>query len=308
MNIYQTVIDSVAASAGNISESAGFINITGSANLSIPKAGVVAARRVLAGERAQSWTVAIPSSPSNSTTYTVSVSGKSPVTGILKSFTANYTTAVSGITQAILSNGLAAALASYEAPYTVSGAGTATLTITAKSGTPVISVASNLLTVENATVALTSVANISTAGVITVGSGAPFASTDLGKMVTMNDGTTFYTGIVKTYTSTSELTATPAPSAAMTGGNDKLFIVENTGSVLESVYAYAALPGVTLASSTKYVIYEIDAIGSSEAGNGARPDVIEGKYIIYVNAGDSDTWSSGGFDETLATKCGLSNF
>jgi hypothetical protein len=320
MNIYQIVINSVAASGADIVESGGFINVTesgttGAPSLSIPKGRIMGAKRVLAGERAQVFTITAPATVSNSVTYTVTVSGKSPVTGILKSFYSTYTTAVSGNTQAGLAASLAAGfVASPDFPFTVAYTPAATsFTITAKSGTPVISVAvspnvgSNLLTVANTTTALTAVANISAAGVVTVGSGTPFvsAAADLGKMVTINDGSTFYTGIVKTFTSTSEVVSTPNPSAAMTGGNDSLFVIDNTGTTLENVYAYASLPGVTLTSATRYVIYEIDAIAPSYAGNGARPDAIDSKYIIYVNAGVANTWANDGFDATLATKTGF---
>jgi len=309
MNIYQIVINTVAASAADITESGGFINITETAttdgpSISIPKGRIMGAKRVLAGEKRQIWTVTIPSTPSNSTTYTVSVSGKSTVTGVSKTFTASYTTATSGTTQGQLSAGLAAGLTSSEAPYLVTD-GTSTLTITAKSGTPVISAASNLLTVANSTVALSSTANITTSGVIST-SETPFVSGDLGKVVTINDGTTFLTGIIKTYTGTNSVTAVPFPKAAMTGNNDKLFILDNTGATLENNYAYAGLPGVTLASATKYVIYEIDAVAPSYAGNGARPDAIDSKYILYVNSGDSNLWTSTtGFEDVLSSKLGF---
>ena len=324
MNIYQTVIDSVAASAGDITESAGSIIINGSTKLFIPKNGVVAARRIVAGEKVQVWTVTIPSSPSNSTTYTISVAGKSPVTGIMKTFTATYTTSTSA-TQLALSNGLAASLVSSEAPYTVSGAGTGTLTITAKSGTPVISVASNLLTVANATAGLATpgtAAAITTAGVVSgtgtnydpelpVGAAFYASNTSTSALVSL-------TGFVSGVTSDTVAQVVPNPSGTLTIPTplfaSGIYLIDNTGATIENTYAYAALPGVTLTAGTRYVVYEIDAIAGSDAGNGARPDTIESKYVIYVKSTDANVWPSsngtgtGGFDLTLATKCGLSNF
>lgn len=303
MNIFQTVIDSVAASGADITDAGGFITITGLSK-PIPKGSIVSARRVLAGEKRQIFTIAVTGTPGNNVTYQISVSGKSPVTGIMKTWTASYTTGAGTITAAALGAGLVASLAYTDAPFTVSG--TSTITITAKSGTPNISVVSSnstVLPVVNATVALTALANISTAGAITVGSGTPFVAGDLGRMVTINDGTTYYTGIIKTYTGTAAVTATPNPSAAMTGGNDSLFIVDNTGATLENTYAYASLPGVNLTAGNYYVIYEIDALDRLTVGNGARPDGILNKYVIYVNSGLENTWSASGFDEDLATAC-----
>lgn len=317
MNIYQTVLDTVTLST-DITESAGFINIKGTSPIAIPKGRIMGAKRVLAGERAQAFTVTAPGTVSNSVTYTVTVSGKSAVTGVMKSFYSTYTTAASGNTDAGLAASLAAGFATTaDVPFTVSySAGATSFIITAKSGTPVISVAvspnvgSNLLSVSNTTTAITSTANITTAGVISA-SAAPFTSeaADLGKMVTVNNGTTYYTGIIKTFTNTNSVTATPNPSAAITGNTSKLYAVDNTGATLENTYAYSNLPGVTLAPTTRYVIYEIDAIAPSYAGNGARPDSIDGKYIIYVNAADTNVWTSTtGFDAFLATLCGLYSF
>lgn len=328
MNIYQTVIESVAADAADIVESGGFLNIKGTSSLFIPKAGVVAARRVLAGEKRQVWTVTAPGTPSNSTTYSVTVSGKSPVTGIMKSFYSVYTTPVSGVTDASLAQALANGFAvSADFPFEVSYTSGASFTLTAKSGTPVISAAvspstgSAALTVANTTTALTSTGTATagstntalTSGTSVFGS----ANASRGIMVTIADPSvtvggiatgTFYTGIITANADGTNATALPIISASTAGANDKLFTVDNTGSVIENVYAYAGLAGVNLTAGTRYVIYEIDAIGNSEAGNGARPDVIDSKYVIYVNATDADTWTSTGFDAVLAAKCGLSNF
>jgi hypothetical protein len=329
MNIYQIVINTVAGLA-DITESAGFINIkesstTNAPSLSIPKAGVVAARRLVAGEKRQVWTVTLPT-PANSTTYTISVSGKSTVTGVSKTFTASYTTAVSGTTQAQLAAGLATGLTTNESPFTITN-NTSTLVIEAKSGTPSISVAANFLNgtspaAVNTTAGLSGITG--GANVVISSSGALSGGTNL--QAELPQGAAFYasnqsgsvslTGYIAQLQSATAATVVPSPSGALTpynfatstAGSTGMFIIDNTGTSIENTYAYAALPGVNLTGATRYVVYEIDAIASSDAGNGARPDVIESKYIVYANAGDPDTWSGTGFDATLATKCGLSNF
>ena len=335
MNIYQIVINSVAASGADIVESGGFINVTESAttgapSLSIPKGRIMGAKRVLAGEKVQVYTVTAPATVSNSVTYSVVVSGKSPVTGILKSFYSTYTTAVSGNTQAGLAAALAAGfVASPDCPFTVSYTPAATsFTITAKTGTPVVGVAvspnigSNLLTVANTTAGLTlttapTTVALTAAGAIT-GTGTNFDS-ELSAFIgypfyTSNNGSTVsLAAFITEVTSDTAGKILPAPSAALTpynattatSGSTGMFMIDNTGATLESVYAYAGLPGVTLTAGNRYVIYEIDAISPSYAGNGARPDAIDSKYIIYVNSADNDTWGASGFDSTLASKVGF---
>jgi len=312
MNIFQTVINAPAASGADITDAGGFITITGLSK-PIPKGSIVSARRVVVGEKPQVWTVTIPGTPGNNVTYNVSVSGKSPVTGILKSFVANYTTGIS-TSQATLSNGLAAALVSSEAPYTVSGAGTATLTITAKSGTPNITVGSSLLTVANATVAFSatgSAVSIATDGVVT-GTGTAL-STDLtvgAAFYTANAaGTVALTGYVAAATTATAAKVVPSPNAVLATTPGALFLMDNTGLAIENTYAYASLPGVPLDITTspalRYVVYEIDALDRLNSGNGARPDSILQKYVIYVKSTDTNVWTaSTGFDAKLATVCG----
>jgi hypothetical protein len=204
-------------------------------------------------------------------------------------------------------------------------------TLTAKSGTPVISVAATPSTGSNPIV----VAN-TTAGLATPGTAAEIAATGVvtGVGTDFNPqlvvGAAFYasnnstsalvslTGFVSGVTSDTEAQFVPGPSALMTIPTplfaSGIYLIDNTGATIENTYTYAGLPGVTLTAGNRYVVYEIDAIGSSEAGNGARPDVIESKYIIYVKSTDTNVWPSsngtgtGGFDLTLAAKCGLSNF
>lgn len=324
MNIYQNVIDSVAATGGDITESGGFINIAGSSPLSIPKGRIMGAKRVLAGERAQVFTITAPATVSNSVTYTVTVSGKSPVTGILKSFYSTYTTAVSGNTQAGLAASLAAGfVASPDFPFTVAYTPAATsFTITAKSGTPVISIAvspnvgSNLLTVANTTTALstaiTATKNATNTGLAGTGAFPGGVNVFNGTLVTLVDpsstapGGLSYLGVITSNADADNATALPIISASTTSPADTLYTVDNTGATLENVYAYASLPGVTLSPTNKYVIYEIDAVAPSYAGNGARPDAIDSKYIIYVNGGDPDVWTATtGFDAALATRLGF---
>lgn len=318
MNIFQTVIDSVAANGADITDAGGVITITGLSR-PIPKAGIVSARRVVVGEKPQVWTAAIPSSPSTSTTYQISVTGKSVVTGIIKTWTANYTTAASGTTQAILSAGLAASLAYTDAPFTISGSGTATLTLTAKSGTPNILVTSNLLTVANATVGLATAGTgvaISTAGALT-GTGTAFdtqLTLGAGFYTANAAGTVSLTGYVGAVASATAATVYPSPSAALSvsgGSAANIFLIDNTGATIENTYAYANLPNVTLNLTNRYVVYEIDALDRLTVGNGARPDGILMKYVIYVNGGDADTFTVSGsysFDSRLALACGLSSF
>lgn len=311
MNIFQTVIDSVAASGADITDASGFITITGLSK-PIPKGSIVSARRVVVGEKPQVWTAAIPTTPSNSTTYQIFVTGKSVVTGIIKTWIGNYTTAASGTTQAVLSAGLAASLAYTDAPFTISGSGTATLTLTAKSGTPNIFVTSNLLTVANATAGLATAGTgvaISTAGALT-GTGTAFdtqLTLGAGFYTANAAGTVSLTGYVGAVASATAATVYPSPSAALAvsgGSAANIFLIDNTGATIENTYAYASLPGVNLTLANRYVVYEIDALDRLNSGNGARPDAILQKYVIYVNSANANTFGSGNFDPKLATALG----
>ena len=313
MNIFQTVIDSVAASGADITDAGGFITITGLSK-PIPKGSIVSARRVVVGEKPQKYTIAV-GTPGNNVTYQISVTGKSPVTGIIKTWTANYTTGAVAPSAATLGAAFVASMNYTDAPFTVSG--TSTITIEAKSGTPNISVVSSnssVLPVVNATVAFSatgSAVSIATDGVVT-GTGTAL-STDLtvgAAFYTANAaGTVALTGYVAAATTATAAKVVPSPNAVLATTPGALFLMDNTGLAIENTYAYASLPGVPLDITTspalRYVVYEIDALDRLNSGNGARPDSILQKYVIYVKSTDTNVWTaSTGFDAKLATVCG----
>lgn len=313
MNIFQTVINAPAASGADITDAGGFITITGLSK-PIPKGSIVSARRVVVGEKPQVYTIAV-GTPVNNVTYQISVTGKSPVTGIIKTWTANYTTGVVAPSAATLGAAFVASMNYTDAPFTVSG--TSTITITAKSGTPnitVVSSNSSVLPVVNATVAFSATGtavSIATDGVVT-GTGTAF-NTDLtvgAAFYTANAaGTVALTGYVAAATTGTAARVVPSPNAVLATTPGALFLVENTGLAIENTYAYASLPGVSLDVTTspafRYVVYEIDALDRLTVGNGARPDGILQKYVIYVKSTETNVWTaSTGFDAKLATACG----
>lgn len=311
MNIFQTVIDSVAGSGADITDAGGFITITGLSK-PIPKNSVVSARRVVVGEKPQVYTIAV-GTPGAAVTYQISVTGKSPVTGIMKTWTANYTTGVSAPSAATLGAAFVASMNYTDAPFTASG--TSTITITAKSGTPNISVVSSnatVLPVVNATAGLATAGSavaIDTAGALT-GSSTNFDPELVvgSSFYTANAaGTVALTGYVSARSSDTAATVVPSPNAALTvsgGVASNIFLMDNTGATLENTYAYASLPGVPLTLANRYVVYEIDALDRLNSGNGARPDAIMQKYVIYVNTASGSPFGSGNFDPKLATACG----
>jgi len=318
MNIFQTVIDSVAANGADITDAGGFITITGLSK-PIPKNSIVSARRVVVGEKPQVWTIAV-TSPGAAVTYQISVTGKSPVTGIMKTWTANYTTGVSAPSAATLGAAFVASMNYTDAPFTVSG--TSTITITAKSGTPNISVVSNNSSVLPVTLATPNLLNgtnttpgsacsISTAGALT-GTGTAYDTqlTVGSSFYTANTaGTVALTGYIAAVATATAATVVPSPNATLApaGFAAGIFVMDNTGATLENTYAYASLPGVPLTLANKYVVYEIDALDRLNSGNGARPDAIMQKYVVYANGGDADTFTVSGtysFDSKLATVLG----
>jgi hypothetical protein len=327
MNIFQTVIDAPAASAADITDAGGFITITGLSK-PIPKGSIVSARRVVVGEKPQVYTIAV-ATPGSNVTYQISVTGKSPVTGIMKTWTANYSTGASAPSAATLGAAFVASMNYTDAPFTASG--TSTITITAKSGTPNISVVSSnatVLPVVNATPNLLNGTN-NTAGTgfnIAAATAAGGVATGIGTALTAqfpvgsafyaanNAGTVALTGYVSGNTSDTVGQVVPGPNVQLLSATPTfancLFLMDNTGLALENTYAYASLPGVTLTPAFKYVVYEIDALDRLNSGNGARPDAIMQKYVIYVKSTDANVWRSsngtgtGGFDATLATVLG----
>jgi hypothetical protein len=312
MNIYQSVIDSVAANGADITDAGGFITITGLSK-PIPKSGIVSARRIVVGEKVQSYTIAV-GTPGSNTTYQISVTGKSIVTGIIKTWIANYTTGSSAPSAAVLGAAFVASMGYSDAPFTVSG--TSTITITAKSGTPNILVNSNnatVLPVVNATAGLATagtVCSISTAGALT-GTGTAYdTQLPVGAAFYTNNaaGTVALTGYVAAVASATAATVVPNPNATLapSGLAAGIFVVDNTGLTIENTYAYAGLSGVNLNLTNRYVVYEIDALDRLIVGNGARPDGIVSKYVIYANGGDADTFTVSGtysFDSKLALVC-----
>jgi hypothetical protein len=312
MNIFQTVINAPAASGADITDAGGFITITGLSK-PIPKNSIVSARRVVVGEKPQKYTIAV-ATPGSNVTYQISVTGKSPVTGIIKTWTANYTTGAAAPSAATLGAAFVASMNYTDAPFTVSG--TSTITIEAKSGTPNISVVSSnssVLPVTFATAGLATpgtVCGISTAGALT-GTGTNFDPELVvgSSFYTANlAGTVALTGYVTAVASDTAATVVPSPNATLTLSTplfaSAIYLMDNTGLTLENTYAYASLPGVPLTLANRYVVYEIDALDRLTVGNGARPDGIMQKYVIYVNSADTNTFGSGKFDATLATACG----
>lgn len=306
MNTYQLVIDNPATS-GQIITSRGNISITNgttSLGVLIPQKGVVAARRLAlaAWPNAFTWTV---SSAGNSTTYKVSISGVDTNTGTFKTWVPTYTSDPTATTTEIINAMTALVNRLSGCPATAVATSSTVCTITFGTTAPNGTVAANLGTVASApTLALTGTLGIDTSGTVT-GSGTNFdPELPVGSILIVNDGTDFYRGFVATSSSDTAATVVPSPAAAIATGSTGYAVLSN-GAWLESSYVQAGDSNVVLTSGSTYCVYDIDFEIESQAGNGARPDVIKSKAILYVNAEDADLFSSGGFNDDLATALGV---
>lgn len=306
MNTYQLVIDNPATS-GQIITSRGNISITNgttSLGVLIPQKGVVAARRLVLGAwpNAFTWTV---SSAGNSTTYKVSISGIDTNTGTFKTWVPTYTSDATATTTEIINAMTALVNRLVGCPATAVATSSTVCTITFGTTNPNGTVAANLGTVANVpTLALTGTLGIDTSGVVT-GSGTNFdPELPVGSILIVNDGTDFYRGFVSASSSDTAAAVVPFPAAAIATGSTGYAILSN-GTWLESSYVQAGDSNVVLTAANTYCVYDIDFEIESQAGNGARPDVIKSKAILYVNAEDADLFSSGGFNDDLAAALGI---
>jgi hypothetical protein len=304
MNIFQLVIDNPATS-GQIITSRGNISITnGTTSLGcfIPQKGVVAARRLALGSWPSAWTWTVASA-SNSTLYRVSISGVDTVTGSFKTWTVNYTSDVSAQTSEIITAIVALVNKLGGCPANAVATSSTVATITFGNNTPNGSIAANLGVAAAApTLGLTGTVAINTSGTVT----GTNLDTELpvGSILITNDGTDFYRGFVSAVASATSATVVPSPAAAIASSSAAYAITSN-GTWLEANYVLAANSDVALTAGNTYCVYDIDFEIESQAGNGARPDVIKQKAILYVNAEDADLFSSTGFDVDLATALGV---
>lgn len=306
MNTYQLVIDNPATS-GQIITSRGNISITNgttSLGVMIPQKGVVAARRLVLGAwpNAFTWTV---SSASSSTTYKVSISGIDTNTGTFKTWVPTYTSDATATTTEIINAVTALVNKLVGCPATAVATSSTVCTITFGTTAPNGTVAANLGTVANVpTLALTGTVAIDTSGVVTGAGGSNFdPELPVGSILIVNDGTDFYRGFVATSTSDTAATVVPFPAAAVAASTG--YAILSNGTWLEANYVQAADSNVVLTAANTYCVYDIDFEIESQAGNGARPDVIKSKAILYVNAEDADLFGSGGFDADLASALGI---
>jgi hypothetical protein len=306
MNIFQLVIDNPATS-GQIITSRGNISITnGTTSLGcfIPQKGVVAARRLALGSWPSAWTWTVASA-SSSTLYRVSITGVDTVTGSIKTWTVNYTSDATATTTEIINAVVALVNKLGGCPATAVATSGTVATITFGANTPNGSVTANLgVTAAAPTLALTGTLGIDTSGVVT-GSGTNFdPELPVGSILIVNDGTDFYRGFVSASSSDTAAAVVPFPAAAVATGSTGYAILSN-GTWLEANYVLTANSDVALTAGNTYCVYDIDFEIESQAGNGARPDVMKQKAILYVNAEDADLFGSGGFDADLATALGV---
>lgn len=306
MNTYQLVIDNPATS-GQIITSRGNISITNgttSLGVMIPQKGVVAARRLVLGAwpNAFTWTV---SSASSSTLYRVSISGVDTNTGTFRTWVVNYNSDATATTTEIINAVTALVNRLVGCPATAVATSSTVCTITFGTTCPNGVVAANLGTVANVpTLAITGTVTIDTAGAMT-GSGTSFTTaTPVGTIVIVNDGTDYYRGFVSAVASNTAATVVPAPAAEIAASSTAYAITSN-GAWLESSYVLAGESTVTLTSGNTYCVYDIDFEQESQAGNGARPDIIKSKALLYVNAEDADLFASGGFNDDLSAAIGI---
>ena len=307
MNTYQLVIDNPATSGqiitsrGNIS----IINGTTSLGVLIPQKGVVAARRLAlaAWPSAFTWTV---SSAGNSTLYRVSISGVDTNTGTFRTWVVNYNSDATATTAEIINAVTALVNRLVGCPATAVATSGTVCTITFGTTNPNGTVTANLGVVASVpTLALTSTLGIDTAGAVTGAAGSLFTTqAPVGSILIVNDGTDFYRGFVSAVASDTAATVVPAPAAAIATGSTGYAILSN-GAWLESSYVPTGDGNVVLTSANTYCVYDIDFEQESQAGNGARPDIIKSKAILYVNAEDADLFSSGGFDADLSAALGI---
>lgn len=306
MNTYQLVIDNPATS-GQIITSRGNISITNgttSLGVMIPQKGVVAARRLVLGAwpNAFTWTV---SSASSSTLYRVSISGVDTNTGTFRTWVVNYNSDATATTTEIINAVTALVNRLVGCPATAVATSGTVCTITFGTTNPNGTVTSNLGVVANVpTLALTGTVAIDTSGVVTGAGGSNFdPELPVGSILIVNDGTDFYRGFVATSTSDTAATVVPFPAAAVAASTG--YAILSNGTWLESSYVQAGDSNVVLTGTNTYCVYDIDFEIESQAGNGARPDVIKSKAILYVNAEDADLFGSGGFDADLASALGI---
>lgn len=306
MNTYQLVIDNPATS-GQIITSRGNISITNgttSLGVMIPQKGVVAARRLVLGAwpNAFTWTV---SSAGSSTLYRVSISGVDTNTGTFRTWVVNYNSDATATTTEIINAVTALVNRLVGCPATAVATSGTVCTITFGTTNPNGTVTSNLGVVANVpTLALTGTVAIDTSGVVTGAGGSNFdPELPVGSILIVNDGTDFYRGFVATSTSDTAATVVPFPAAAVAASTG--YAILSNGTWLESSYVQAGDSNVVLTGTNTYCVYDIDFEIESQAGNGARPDVIKSKAILYVNAEDADLFGSGGFDADLASALGI---